>query len=72
VPITEWSDKKGRIKTNVVISPSELNVFTKLSIADCLQTRPIDRRFRLMKIRGEVEANFLDKIDIALRIVFDL
>jgi len=72
VPITEWSDKKGRIKTNVVISPSELNGFTKLSIADCLQTRPIDRRFRLMKIRGEVEANFLDEIDIALRIVFDL
>jgi mRNA interferase MazF len=72
VPITEWNDKKGRIKTNVVISPSRLNGLTKLSIADCLQTRPIDRRFRLVRVRGEVEVNFLDEIDIALRIVFDL
>ena len=56
----------------MVISPSRLNGLTKLSIADCLQTRPIDRRFRLVRVRGEVEVNFLDEIDIALRVVFDL
>ena len=72
VPITEWNHKKARIKTNVVIDPSESNGLTKLSIADCLQTRPIDRRFRLVRIRGEIEANILDEIDTALRIVFDL
>jgi mRNA interferase MazF len=72
VPITEWSNKKARIKTNVEIAPCGLNGLTKLSIADCLQTRPIDRRFRLVRIRGEIELNILDKIDIALRIVFDL
>ena len=72
VSITEWNHKKARIKTNVVIDPSESNGLTKLSIADCLQTRPIDRRFRLVRIRGEIEANILDEIDTALRIVFDL
>ena len=72
VQITEWNHKKARIKTNVVIDPSESNGLTKLSIADCLQTRPIDRRFRLVRIRGEIEVNILDEIDTALRIVFDL
>ncbi|MGL5035811.1 MAG: type II toxin-antitoxin system PemK/MazF family toxin [Microcystaceae cyanobacterium] len=72
VPITEWNSKKARIKTNVVIDPSESNGLTKLSIADCLQTRPIDRRFRLVRIRGELEVNVLDEINTALRIVFDL
>ncbi len=42
VPITEWNEKKARILTNVEIEPTEENNLTKLSIADCLQTRPID------------------------------
>ncbi len=72
VPITEWNAKKARIKTNVEIPPSSLNGLTKLSIADCLQTRPIDYRFRLVKVRGELEFDRLNKVDIALRIVFNL
>jgi mRNA interferase MazF len=45
---------------------------TKKSIADCLQTRPIDRRFRLIQIRGELELEIMLKIDEALKIVFAL
>ncbi len=52
VPITEWSEKKARILTNVEIEPTDENGLTKISIADCLQTRPIDYRMRLVKIRG--------------------
>ncbi len=54
VPITEWSERKNRIKTNVEIFPSKGNSLSKKSIADCLQTRPIDHKFRLVKIRGEM------------------
>jgi mRNA interferase MazF len=72
VPITEWSDKKAKIKTNVSIAPSSLNGLTKRSIADCLQTRPIDRRVRLIGIRGQLETEIVAQIDEALRIVFDL
>ena len=72
VPITEWSYKKAKIKTNVEIYPSSVNGLTKLSIADCLQTRPIDWRSRLIRIRGELESEIIDKIDIALKIVFAL
>ncbi len=44
VPITEWTEKKGRIVTNVIIEPNAANGLTKRSVADCLQTRPIDYR----------------------------
>ncbi len=44
VPITEWSEKKSRILTNIEINPTKENGLIKLSIADCLQTRPIDYR----------------------------
>ena len=54
VPVTVWSGKKARIATNVEIPPSKSNGLSKKSIADCLQTRPIDRRQRLMKIRGKL------------------
>ena len=40
VPITGWSDKKGRITTNVVLLPTPTNGLTKQSVADCLQTLP--------------------------------
>ena len=50
VPITEWSHKKARIQTNVEIYPSSVNGLSKRSIADCLQTRPIDWKSRLIRI----------------------
>jgi mRNA interferase MazF len=72
VPLTEWSLKKGKIKTNVAIVPSPLNGLSKHSIADCLQTRPIDYQNRLVSIRGEVEPEIIIKINHALSVVFDL
>ena len=72
VPITAWSEKKAKIRSNVEIEPSEANGLTKKSLADCLQTRPIDYFSRLVDIRGEVEPEVLLKIDLALRIVFAL
>ncbi len=41
VPLTEWSLKKSKIKTNIEVAPSAMNGLSKLSIADCLQTRPL-------------------------------
>lgn len=72
VPITAWSEKKAKIKSNVEIEPSQINGLTKKSIADCLQTRPIDYRSRGVEIRGELEPEVIMKIDLALRIVFAL
>jgi len=72
VPITAWNKKKGRIITNVEIQPTSQNGLTKKSVADCLQTRPIDHRLRLVKIRGTLEAYIMDQIDGALKIIFDL
>ena len=72
VPLTAWSTRKVRIITNVEIVPSSRNGLTKKSVADCLQTRPIDHRARLVKVRGEVEGEVMAKIDDALKIVFDL
>ncbi len=72
VPLTEWTVKKAKIKTNVRVAPSVLNGLSKLSIADCLQTRPIDQRLRLVAVRGELEAEVLAEIDRALKVVFGL
>ncbi len=72
VPLTEWSARKAGIVTNVEIVPSANNGLTKKSVADCLQTRPIDHRARLVKVRGELEDGIMEKIDDALKIVFDL
>jgi len=72
VPLTAWSARKARIITNVEIVPSSRNGLTKKSVADCLQTRPIDHRARLVKGRGELEDEVMTKIDDALKIVFDL
>jgi len=72
VPITEWSRKKARIKTNVEIDPSTDNGLSKKSLADCLQTRPVDHRHRLVKIRGRLSSSKVQEIDQALRIVFEL
>ena len=72
VPITGWSAKKAKIATNVVISPTKSNGLTKKSVADCLQTRPIDRRFRLVGVRGKLTHSQMNEIDQALKIVFEL
>lgn len=72
VPITAWSEKKARVKTNIEIPPNQQNGLTKKSIADCLQTRPIDHRFRLVKIRGELSLDVMKELDEALKIVFAL
>lgn len=72
VPITAWNEKKGRIKTNVSITASLLNGLDKNSIADCLQTRPVDYRSRLSQIRGRLEPGYMKEIDQALKVVFSL
>ena len=72
VPLTAWSARKARIMTNVEVAPSSRNGLTKKSVADCLQTRPIDHRARFVKIRGEMEDEVMTKIDDALKTVFDL
>jgi mRNA interferase MazF len=72
VPITAWSAKKAQVTTNVEIHPSKANGLSKKSIADCLQTRPIDRRHRLVRIRGKLSSAKLEEINQALKIVFEL
>ena len=72
VPITSWNEKKSQIDTNVILDPLKENGLTKKSIADCLQTRPIDYQLRLVKIRGQLSENKLTEIDRALKLVFDL
>ena len=72
VPLTEWSERKSLIVTNVDLAPTAENGLSKRSIADCLQTRPIDRRHRVVKVRGKVEQATMAAIDRALRVVFSL
>ena len=72
VPITEWSEKKAQVKTNVEIYPSADNSLSKKSVADCLQTRPIDHRHRLVKIRGRLSIDKVQEINQSLKIVFEL
>lgn len=47
-----------------------MNGLAKRSIADCLQTRPIDRRQRLVRIRGELSGEDLARVDGAIKQVF--
>ena len=72
VPITAWSAKKARIATNIEINPTQSNGLSKKSVADCLQTRPIDHRHRLVRIRGKLTHSKMNEIDQALKIVFEL
>jgi mRNA interferase MazF len=72
VPLTGWSEKKSKIRTNVAVQPTTANGLEKLSLADCLQTRPIDHRYRMIKLRGTLSKHDLQKIDQALKIVFSL
>ncbi len=72
VLLTEWSPKKAEIKTNVVVEPTRENGLTKRSVADCLQTRPIDRRHRVRGRRGVMDSKTMSLLDDALRTVFAL
>ena len=72
IPLTAWSVKKASIITNVEVVASSKNGLNKKSIADCLQTRPIDHRIRLVKVRGTMEDISMKQIDDALKIVFGL
>jgi mRNA interferase MazF len=71
-PVTAWTEKKSRIVTNVDIEPSRKNGLIKKSVADCLQTRPVDHAHRLVRIRGQLTPDEMSAIDQALKIVFDL
>jgi len=72
VPVTGWSEKKARIRTNVELMPDSQNGLSKKSVADCLQTRPVGHRYRLIRIRGELAKEEMKRIDEALKIVFAL
>jgi len=72
VPLTEWNTKKEKIITNVTIEESTTNGLSKKSIADCLQTRPIDINSRLKKVLGIVSDEKMNDIDQALLILFEL
>ena len=72
IPITEWSEKKSRIITNCVLEPSPENGIVKRSVADCLQTRPIDWKSRFVSLRGQLNQSEIVALEKALRIVFAL
>lgn len=72
VPLTSWSERKAAITTNVVVEPTARNGLRSRSIADCLQTRPIDRRHRVVRTQGRLDADDIARIEEALRAIFDL
>ncbi len=72
VPITEWSEKKSRIISNVTLSVTKDNGLVKKSIADCLQTRPVDYTKRFVEYKGVVTQEVLAEVDRALKVVFGL
>jgi mRNA interferase MazF len=72
VPLTEWSDKKSRILTNITLTNNRTNGLDKKSIADCLQTRPVDYTKRFVRFRGVITPNNLRKINDALITIFGL
>ena len=59
-------------KTNVTLILSQINGFDKKSVADFLQTRPIDYRMRLSRVRGRLDQRDMHLIDQALKVVFSL
>jgi mRNA interferase MazF len=71
-PITEWNKRKELIISNVTVEPTAHNGLTKKSIIDCLQTRPIDYRQRLVRILGTLDRSTISEIDNALKKVFSL
>jgi mRNA interferase MazF len=49
-----------------------MNNLSKKSIADCLQTRPVEYQSRINGVRGELELETMEKINQALKVIFDL
>jgi mRNA interferase MazF len=41
-------------------------------VVDCLQKRPINHRYRLVKVRGKLDDETMRKIDQVLKMIFDL
>ena len=72
VPLTEWTEKKGRILTNVTVEPETGTGLAKRSVADCLQTRPIDHRERFVSVVEQLSADTMRLTDRALKVVFAL
>jgi mRNA interferase MazF len=72
VPLTEWSEKKSRILTNITLIGNKTNGLNKKSIADCLQTRPVDYTRRFIQYRGVISPKNLQKINDALITIFGL
>ena len=72
IPVTEWSEKKARILTNCVLEPTAENGLEKRSVADCLQTRPIDWKSRFVRLRGHLSDSEIKALEKALRLVFAL
>ena len=72
VPLTNWSEKKSLILSNITVKPNAKNALSKKSIADCLQTRPIDIKERFVRKRGFVDIATMREIDKGLKIVFEL
>ena len=72
VPITNWTEKKGQIITNVVLEITTENGLNKKSVADCLQTRPVDYVNRFIDKRGKISRQKLIAIEEALKIIFAL
>ncbi len=72
IPITNWTERKAKILTNITIEPNSKNGLTKRSIADCLQTRPIDKSKRVLNVLGQLSMVEMNEIDKALKIVFEL
>jgi mRNA-degrading endonuclease toxin of MazEF toxin-antitoxin module len=72
VPITACSQRESAIIANVSIEVTPGDGLDKHFIADCLLTRPIDRRHRVSGIRGMLDEATMDRVDTALRLVFEL
>lgn len=57
---------------NRVAACAGIRRLDKKSVADCLQTRPIDYRLRLSRVRGKLTQDDMLAIDQALKVVFSL
>ncbi len=72
VPLTNWSEKKSLILSNITVDSTAENGLSKKSIADCLQTRPIDIKERFVRKRGFIDITTMTEINKGLKIVFEL
>ncbi|MEX0967192.1 MAG: type II toxin-antitoxin system PemK/MazF family toxin [Bacteroidia bacterium] len=71
VPLTDWKDHYEIAPWMVKIAPTTRNKLFKTSSADCFQIRSISEQ-RFMKKIGVIENEILNKIKVALAIVFSI